>query len=142
MTMKASEDCKKEVRWFEGFRSSIYLDANGHPTIGYGHKLTQEEIESGKYKNGITIFDARPLFEADFGPVEHQVNGLGWELTQGQYDSLCSFDYNEGINLLQMMLSHGKSNVPEEIVRWVYAGGKVQEGLVKRRAQELEWWNS
>ena len=36
------------VKTAEGFRALVYIDTLGYPTIGYGHKLTKDEI--GKLK--------------------------------------------------------------------------------------------
>ena len=56
------EDATKK---FEGFRSNVYKDTEGYDTIGYGHKLTEEEIKSGKYSKGLTRTQADKLYEND-----------------------------------------------------------------------------
>jgi len=48
----------------QGIHTS-YQDTTGNDTIGYGHKLTESEIESGKYKDGITEQQARALLDKD-----------------------------------------------------------------------------
>ena len=141
--MQSSETCRAMIMEWEGLRTGIYLDANGNPTIGYGHKLTGAEVESGLYVNGITAIDAETLFDKDIAGFEAQVTALGcW--TQGQYDALTSFIYNLGIYRLRTMLRHGIDQVPEQLPRWVYASGqgKILPGLVARRAQEVIWWKS
>jgi GH24 family phage-related lysozyme (muramidase) len=72
-----------------------------------------------------------------------QINSLfvDGHLTQGQFDALVSFCYNEGFGRLHTMLSHGLANVPNELPHWVYAGTVKLPGLVTRRAQEVAWWN-
>lgn len=139
--MLASETCLAAIQAWEDCRFAIYEDLNGHPTIGYGHKLTPIEIACGTYEQGITQEQADTLFMADIAPTEAQVNVLGvW--TQGQFDALTSFTFNLGINSTKTMLAHGLELVPQNIPLWCHAGGIVQPGLVKRRAQEVEWWNS
>ena len=142
--MQSSDICRTKIMGWEGFRASIYPDANGFPTIGYGHKLTHAEVVNGTYANGITMIDAQTLFDEDIAGFEAQVAALSapgfW--TQGQFDALTSFDYNLGINDLKVMLSHGLAQVPQQIPRWCHAGGVVEPGLVSRRAQEVAWWNS
>jgi lysozyme len=63
-------------------------------------------------------------------------------LTQNQFDALTSFVYNCGVGALQSstllkVLNQGKyEQVPSQLMRWVNAGGKRYEGLVRRRAAE------
>lgn len=37
----------------------------GHPTIGYGHLVTDAEMKSGRFANGLTEMEARTLLEED-----------------------------------------------------------------------------
>ena len=139
--MQSSDTCRNAIKGWESCRLAIYDDLNGHPTIGWGHKLTPAEIASAAYTEGITQDEADSLFLADLAPVEAQVDALGhW--TQGQFDALTSFTYNLGISNTHVMLAHGLDQVPVQLGRWVFAGGKIAPGLVKRRAQEVVWWNS
>jgi len=39
---------RQKIKEFESFRSHVYLDGKGHPTQGYGHKLSNETYESEK----------------------------------------------------------------------------------------------
>jgi GH24 family phage-related lysozyme (muramidase) len=128
---------------WEGLRTSLYNDANGFPTIGYGHKLTPSEISARAYGDGITIGKSVILFGEDISSFDAQINSLFGDgyLTQGQFDALVSFTYNLGLVRLRTMLSHGLANVPNELPRWVYAGTVKLPGLVTRRAQEVAWWN-
>lgn len=63
-------------------------------------------------------------------------------MTQGQYDALCSFVYNVGQGAYARSTLARRINAGDclgaarEFNRWVYAGGKRQPGLVKRRAHE------
>ena len=65
-------------------------------------------------------------------------------LNQCQFDSLCSWVYNLGPanfkrSTLLRVLNEGKYNeVPTQIKRWNKAGGKILEGLVRRREAEAE----
>ncbi len=56
---------KKGTKDYEGFRDVVYKDTEGYDTIGYGHKLTSEEIASGLYSRGITKEAAEMLFDKD-----------------------------------------------------------------------------
>ncbi len=140
--MQSSEQCRNAIMGWEGLRTKLYDDANGFPTIGYGHKLTPSEIALHAYVGGITTGQAVTLFDEDIVGFDAQINSLfvDGHLTQGQFDALVSFCYNEGFGRLRTMLSHGLDNVPNELPHWVYAGTVKLPGLVTRRAQEVAWW--
>jgi GH24 family phage-related lysozyme (muramidase) len=128
---------------WEGLRTGLYNDANGFPTIGFGHKLTPKEIATHTYVNGITTGQAVILFDEDIVSFDAQINSLfvDGHLTQGQFDALVSFDYNLGIVDLRTMLGHGLANVPAQLPRWIHGKDGVLPGLVTRRAAEVKWWN-
>ena len=63
-------------------------------------------------------------------------------LTDGQFDALVSFTFNLGSGALQRSTLRRKVNreehdeVPEQFMRWVWAGGRRLRGLVRRREAE------
>lgn len=65
-------------------------------------------------------------------------------LSQNRYDSLCSFIYNVGNSafetstLLKLLNQNKILEAAAEFDRWVYAGGKTLDSLVKRRKREKE----
>lgn len=156
--MQISENgIKKLVDW-EGFKSRIYRDSAGLPTIGVGHLLTQDELRSGKitirgndvkYRNGLTNAQVTELFKQDLASREQLVNTMVQvPLNQNQFDTLVSFVFNVGRSAFQKstllkLLNSGKyDEVPGQLKRWVYSGGEKTEGLVNRRENEIELWNS
>ena len=83
----------------------------------------------------------------DLREVEAQVNYLGVCETQGQFAALVSFAFNLGIGNLRRstLLKKIRHRAPTEQVqaefrRWNKAGGKVLEGLVRRREWEARRW--
>lgn len=142
--MTPSDQCLTAVEADEGCELEIYPDLNGFASIGRGHKLTHDDVVSGRYVHGISQHGADVLFLADITPREAQLNQalavLKWAVTQGQYDALFSFMFNEGISRLMTLAAHGFAAVPTQLPLWVYAGGVVAPGLVKRRAMEVQWW--
>ena len=44
----------RDTKSYEGFRGNIYKDTVGLDTIGYGHKLTPDDLASGSYTSGIS----------------------------------------------------------------------------------------
>ena len=55
---------KKKIKKNEGFRNKPYLDSLGHPTIGYGHLITNKEKKTlkGKLSKKFLL----NLFDKDF----------------------------------------------------------------------------
>ena len=142
--MNVSEKCLALIREFEGFRSEPYLCPAGVPTIGYG---------STRYEDGtpVTLKD-EPIDQARANAIMRTTLAREYEpavqryvkvpLTQGQYDALVDFAYNAGAkNLLQSTLlkklnSKNYAGASKEFEKWVYGGGKVLPGLVRRRKAE------
>lgn len=131
---------------FEGFSPRLYDDPAGHCTIGYGHLVHKgacDGSEPPRFKQGLSRSEARQLLREDARPAGNTVNSLvKVPLTQPQFDALTSFVYNLGAGALaesQLLkrLNNGEYDaVPEEMAKWVHAGGQKLEGLVRRRSAE------
>lgn len=139
--MEASDILIEKVKEFEGLRLTSYKDSAGVWTIGYGHT---HGVKAGQ---SITEKQADSLLRGDLLTAENHVNGLKLNLTQGQYDALVDFAYNLGLGNLKSstLLRKIKEGAPtgdiqEQFRRWVYAGGKVLKGLVRRREWEAQRW--
>ncbi|WP_299004864.1 type VI secretion system tip protein TssI/VgrG [uncultured Shewanella sp.] len=75
----------------------IYLDDADFETIGYGHKLTKAEKESGVFEQGITKEQALALFKQDAKIVEAAILRLvSAPLNQAQFDATASLIFNIG----------------------------------------------
>ena len=65
-------------------------------------------------------------------------------LNQNQFDAMVSWVYNLGggnlkaSTLLKVLNSGDYAGVPEQMLRWNKAGGKVLEGLTRRRQAEAD----
>ena len=136
-----TQDGLNLIKRFEGFEPDIYLDAAGLPTIGYGHLLRDGEHKMFKY--GITEPAAQALLAKDVWSAERAVLRLiKVPLTDGQFDALVSFTFNLGGGALQRSTLRRKVNrsehyeVPEQLMRWVWAGGRKLRGLARRRSAE------
>lgn len=144
------------TQW-EGCELRVYNDSAGLPTIGVGHLLTKSELTSGKitiagvpvkYADGITQQQAEDLLSQDLGPREQVVNqAVKVPLNQNQFDALTSFTFNVGRDAftgstLLKVLNQGKyDQVPDQLMRWTRSGGRVVQGLVNRRQNEVKLWN-
>jgi lysozyme len=140
---KASESIKTYIKEKEGLRLTSYLCPANVWTIGWGHTLTARPNMT------ITIEQAQRLFDSDLEKFEKGVNQIvAVPLTQGQFDALVSFAYNVGIGNLQQSTLLRKLNLQDykgaaqEFDRWVFAGGKRLNGLVRRRADERRFFES
>ena len=125
------------LKYFEGCETVAYQDSVGVWTIGYGHT-------KGVYEGmTITLPAADRMLMEELKEYEGYVdNMVTVELTQEQFDALTVCVYNLGptnfknSTLLKKLNSGNYSAVPTEIKRWNKAGGKVLNGLVKRREAE------
>jgi len=136
---KVSDICLKKLKEFEGLRTRAYFCPGGKLTIGYGH--TGPDVRPGDV---ITDYWAEHLLKSDLYDIEKQVDSLG-DFNQPQFDALVSFAYNIGFwklktSTLMKKIQEGANMraIKQEFNKWVYAGGKVQPGLVKRRAWEAK----
>jgi lysozyme len=131
---------------FEGFRGSLYNDAAGHCTIGYGHLVHLANCngsEPAEFKRGISEQEAEQLLRRDAQTAADAVRRfVHVPLDQAQFDALVSFVYNlgagafEGSTLLKDINAHNFAAVPGQLEQWVHAGGQVLPGLVTRRKAE------
>ena len=130
------------IKRFEGFSPTVYICPAGYPTIGYGHVVKPHEQEA--FASGITPEQAESLLRQDVQTAERTVLRLiTVPLTDGQFDALVSFTFNLGAGALQRSALRRKVNrgdhaaVPAEFGKWVWAGGRKLEGLVRRREAEV-----
>jgi len=142
----------------EGYKSKVYADSGGLPTIGFGHLLTKSEINSGKiyinnvavkYSLGLTPQQAMDLRRQDTSYVESCVNGLVQvALTQNQYNALISFTFNVGneafrtSTLLKKLNAGLYEEIPAQMRRWHHVAGKDVQGLINRREADVKLWLS
>lgn len=134
------------IAQFEGFSAKLYNDPAGHCTIGYGHLVHRGPTngsEPESFRKGLTQAEGLRLLREDARPAGDSVNSLvKVALSQRQFDALTSFVFNLGpgslasSQLLKRLNAGEYDAVPEELAKWVHAGGKVLPGLVARRRAE------
>jgi lysozyme len=127
----------------EGFRSHVYLDVAGIPTIGYGHRLVHPEC----FPNGISQGQAENILAADLRDAEQAVcRVVTSALTQGQFDALVDFCFNlgagrlAGSTLLRDLNAGYYDSAREQLLRWDHTGLKENAGLKARREAEFQLW--
>jgi len=127
------------IKHFEGCETEAYLCPAGVPTIGYGH------IKGVQMGDVITEAQAHEMLVEELDEYESYINDLVTvSLNQNQFDAMVSWVYNLGggnlraSTLLKVLNSGDYEGVPEQIMRWNKAGGKVLEGLTRRRQAEAD----
>lgn len=142
--MELSDAGLQLLKRSEGFRATTYLDLNGFPTIGYGHRLHADE----SFPTGITEAQASAILNVDVQTAEHAVALLvKVPLTQGQFDALVDFTFNLGSGrlasstLLKILNVGSYVDAGEQLLRWCFADGQENLGLKTRREAELVLWN-
>jgi lysozyme len=130
------------VKDYEGLRLEAYPDTSGIWTVGYGHTAGVTEGDS------VSAERAELLLEADLMEAERAVASLAKvPLTDNQFSALVSFVFNEGegafakSTLLKKLNEGGYALVPACLKSWIFDNGRVQPGLVKRRAAEAALWS-
>ncbi|VVC06071.1 Uncharacterised protein [uncultured archaeon] len=131
--MNISENGINLIKKFEGFSPKTYADIVGDKTIGFGHKL----VNNQKFPNGISELQANQILLKDLIPTENYLNQKFSSLNQNQFDSLCDFSFNLGLGSLEQLLSHGIDRVPTQILQWDHANHVEVEQLKERREVEL-----
>ncbi|ANF79336.1 TPA: lysozyme [Salmonella enterica] len=130
------------IKEFEGCSLTAYKDSVGVLTIGYGWT---HAVDGKPLRNGMTIDQATAERLLKTGLVGYENDVLKLvrvKLTQGQFDALVSFAYNLGARslststLLKKLNAGDYAGAADEFPRWNKAGGKVLNGLTRRREAE------
>lgn len=140
--MQTSDKGIALIKQFEGCKLTAYQDSVGVWTIGYGWT---QPVDGKPIRAGMTINQetAEHLLKTGLVSYENDVSRLvKVDLTQGQFDALVSFTYNLGARslststLLRKLNAGDYAGAADEFLRWNKAGGKVLNGLTRRREAE------
>jgi lysozyme len=147
--MVISNKLKELVKHFEGCKLTSYVCSAGHNTIGYGNTFYENGV---KVKPGdkITQQRAEELLDVILIKFVQQTNELiKSNINQNQKDALTDFAYNCGVGNLRsstlLKLVNANPNDPEirtQFMRWNKGGGKVLNGLTRRREAEANLYFS
>ena len=125
------------IKSFEGLRLKSYRDSGGVWTIGYGHTQNVKENQE------ISEQQAEEYLKADLHWAEEAVEECVMvDVTPNQFAALVSFAYNVGSvslrdsTLLMCINRKNFAGAADQFQRWIYAGGDVLEGLIRRREAE------
>ena len=144
--MRVSTDCIRLIAEFEGFSAKPYCCPPGSPTIGYGATRYTDGTAVELTDPAIDKTAAEALLKTQLRGYEQGVERYAVrELNQNQFDALVSFAFNVGLgNLKRSSLMRTVNRNPQDpsisdmFKRWVFADGKLLQGLQNRRAEEAE----
>jgi lysozyme len=129
------------AKTFEGFYSKPYLCPAGFWTIGYGHLCSKDHpsisIEQGVY-----------YLEQDLLTALHATIRLCPILlnNENHLGAITDFTFNLGAGRLKASTLRRKINqgaydeVPGQLIKWVYGGGRKLKGLLLRRQAEAAYF--
>lgn len=137
------------IKKFEGLRLTSYLCPAGVWTIGYGSTFYENgsKVQEGEK---ITIDRADGLLINTVHLFEKSVKGLvKSSINENQLGALTSFAFNLGVGNFKASTLLKKVNknpsdpmIRDEFMKWNKAGGKVLNGLTKRREAEANLYFS
>ncbi|QSS63085.1 hypothetical protein I7I51_00142 [Histoplasma capsulatum] len=135
------------IKEFEGFVPRPEPDPIGLPTVGYGHLCKTKGCKEVKFP--LSKGTATTLLKKDLRSFQQAITlstKTAVKLNANQYGALVSWAYNVGPNAarsssLISRLNQGEDPnqvIAQELPKWRLAGGKVFEGLVRRRKAEVK----
>lgn len=138
-----SDQCYAIIKHFEGCKLKAYQDSVGVWTIGYGNTFYGDgsRVKPGDVITQAQANDLLPIIVKKFAMDVYKF--VKRPLLQHEYDALVSFTYNVGIGNFEKstLLKKVNNNAPgdqiqAEFAKWNKAGGKVLNGLIRRRNSE------
>lgn len=128
------------IRRWEGLRLKAYLCPANVWTIGYGHTkgVKPGDVWTPEQAEEALVEDARVHIE--------QTLVLCPTLDNERLSAIADFTFNLGAGRLKASSLRRRINngefelVPQEIRKWVWAGGRKLAGLVARREDEVRLW--
>lgn len=133
------------VKEFEGLRLSAYRDSVGVVTIGYGTTAAAGVGIEPKMGMTITKSDADMYLRRGLEKFALQIRGhITAPITPNEFGAFLSLAYNIGpgafkkSSALRKFNQGDKAGAANAILLWNKAGGKVLNGLKRRRERERE----
>jgi lysozyme len=133
------------AQWEGGHELTAYKDVAGVWTLSVGctyYPSNKKKIQPG---DTISLEESEKMFDQVLKTFEAAVNSMTRDdINQNQFDALVACCYNIGIGGMQgsTLLKRVNKNpddptIADAFMMWVYAGGKVVNGLVNRRKKEI-----
>lgn len=140
-----------------GEPSLIAYDDVGKPAAGWGHNLTDADVQFA-VGDAVTLEQAQEWFDADIAVAEKVLHdNITEPLSQNQFDSLASMILNIGgtafavdsngdragatPSKVMKAVNEGRfDDVPDLMKEWRTVKGVINNGLVDRRDAETKVW--
>lgn len=126
------------IKKYEGLKLRPYVCPGGKQTIGWGHVIGR-----GESFHHINEDQAHQLLIRDIRIAEEaMLRFVKAPLNNNQRCALISFIFNLGAGnfqkstLLRTVNESRHMDVPEQLIRWVFAGNRRLLGLLRRRVDE------
>ena len=138
------------IKQFEGLLLKPYKCPAGIPTIGYGATYYPNGCKVSMIDKAITEGQASTMLMNMLKTYEKAVDSFCRDdINQNQFDALCAFAYNVGINALKNSTLLKKVNanpqdvtIRNEFLKWNKANGRALKGLTNRRTAEANLYES
>lgn len=138
------------IKQFEGLLLKPYKCPAGIPTIGYGATYYPSGLKVTMQDKAITEGQASTMLMNMLKTYERAVDSFCRDdINQNQFDALCAFAYNVGINALKNSTLLKKVNknpddptIRAEFLKWNKANGRALKGLTNRRIAEADLYES
>jgi lysozyme len=141
--MNISNNGIKLIESFEGLRLDSYQDVKGVWTIGYGHTL------GVLFGQSITQSVAEQYLKEDIQNVVNALNHLvKFNVSQNQFDALCSLVFNIGVGnfehstLLKDLNAGEIMSARDQFLLWDKVSGESNQSLLNRRLAEQKLFNT
>jgi lysozyme len=149
--MTPSKKCSDLVKTQEGCILHPYKDQVGVWTIGWGCTYYPNGKSVRPDDPDLTQQQADKMLDWQIGMKAKGVNAciLGLPVNQNQFDALVDFVYNLGLGALEkstllakMRVDVNDPTIRDEFGKWIHAGKRVLDALVKRRQLEADLYFS
>jgi lysozyme len=148
--VKLDDNGYKLISGFEGISVVPYLCKAKIPTIGYGNTYYPSGIKVTMNDKPISLATASWMFRTIADRFAADVDKLiKANINQNQFNAIASLAYNIGIAglakstlLKKVNINPSDPTIANEFAKWNKAGGKVVNGLTKRRAVEAKLYFS
>ena len=146
----------KLIKFFEGLGDGSdepglqpYICPAGHPTLGWGSIYGLDGKRVTMSHPTIDETQAAGLMMRDVLPAYGAVARLTKvPLSEGQAAALVDFIYNFGsgnylASTLRAVINREEYDAaPAQFRRWIWGGGKILNGLIRRRKADIQLWNA
>ena len=148
--MKLDANGYKLIQGFEGLSLVPYLCKAKVATIGWGNIFYPSGIKVTMQDKPISLATASWMFRTIADRFAVDVDKLiKANINQNQFNAIASLAYNIGIAglakstlLKKVNINPSDPTIASEFAKWNKAGGKVVNGLTKRRAVEAKLYFS